>query len=99
MIERYTLAFALWRCKTAKPLVRKDTISYKEISILTGLDTKPSLDWLANAKEKMCLINFILQEMRMAKDHNDIPMFAPDVVGKVTKRAVDGWSWPVSELP
>ena len=38
----------------------------------------------------MSLMEYILAEMRMARDHDGNDLFAPDALEKVSKRAVDG---------
>ena len=32
----------------------------------------------------------ILHEMKLAVDHTNVPVFEPDIVEKIAKRAVDG---------
>lgn len=39
----------------------------------------------------MCLMQFVLQEMHLAKDHDGQKLFDDDVIKKVTKMALDGW--------
>lgn len=46
-------------------------------------------------QERMSLMQYILQEMRLAADHEGSLLFEPGVVDKVAKRAVDGHFWPV----
>ncbi|CAL1133840.1 unnamed protein product [Cladocopium goreaui] len=40
--------------------------------------------------ERMCLMQYIIHEMKLARDHDGNAIFEPDTVEKVTKRCVDG---------
>ncbi len=46
----------------------------------------------------MSLMEYILAEMRMARDHDGNALFVPDAIEKVYKRAVDGCPWHGSGL-
>ena len=46
-------------------------------------------------QERMCLMESILNEMQLAVDHDQVPVFEPGVVDKIAKRAVDGCLRPV----
>ena len=50
---------------------------------------------LWDPKERMCLTQHVLQEMRLAVHDNGTPVFEPDMIQKSEKRALDGCLWHV----
>lgn len=39
----------------------------------------------------MCLMQHVLREIELAKDHDGHPMFEDQAIQKITKMALDGW--------
>ena len=45
---------------------------------------------LSAKKDRMCLMQYILNEMKLTRDHGGEPMFDDATITKVQKMAVDG---------
>lgn len=43
----------------------------------------------------MCLMEYIVNEMRLSRHHDGDQLFADDTITKIIKMAVDGWIWHV----